>query len=884
MDTSSLTLVQGPLDPLSSPALSLQSAHEPVSLKEAALSYARQNLAIFPNHSLTDEGQCTCGVVTCHSPGKHPRTPHGLLDATTDLEQITRWWDQWPTANIGLATGKINGLVVVDVDTGGEKQGAKTLGGLCAEHGEDWLSTGQVRTGGGGTHLFFKYPEGIEKIPSGNGRFGKDIDCKADGGYVVAPPSLHASGNSYTRLNDREPQALPDWLLNMALAGAAGKTPRGETPRGENPAWGKERRGRAPGFTPLTVKRLAAALPYIKADGYDIWLKVGAAMHLAGMPVEDWIKWSERCPEKFEEGVCEVKWETFSRTEGEVASLGSVFFLAKEAGWPADGRWSEEEMDATVATLTEALNEMEGMEDSGPRKAHQRSEAARLLTTHCMALGALKEWRVLDYERIKSRLASLSRLGSRKFDTAVKQAIETQALNQATTLESQGVSRKSQWLRNFALTVMDNRYIDLRDGGAYSPEVFTKVAEREFPGGWGDVPAQLRFSREQNEFVRHDCYYPGEGRIVVKESTIGVIEKLVNTYNAPQDLPDPVYDASSEVFFLDHLMYVCGGEEQFVQYLLDWMAYIIQKPGQRIHSVPLIIGPKGNGKTFIADLMTSLLGKSNVGIISNDDLAGSFQDGLAGKQLLVLEEFKVFEGQNSMMERFKPWVTNERVGVNRKGLKKIAMDNVANTIAFSNHDDAIRIDADERRYAVAISRFPVKDEAFYTELFQTFIPKAGGSTASLRYMLLNRDLSAFNPYAPALRTDSRDEMIENNRSALERTLAQRLALGADGLSNELITFDELACVVQMAGMLSVGGRLSNHSVSKAAKAVGINQLANPKRLTAGGKATRVYSTRNHEYWLNASEREVRIQFEKQEAARKADQSEFAKANRPHGIF
>src|SRR6516162_1082533 len=67
-----------------------------------ALFYDEQcGVPVFPVHGTTGR-RCDCGNAQCESPGKHPRTAHGLKDATTDPEQIRKWWMKWPTANLGM--------------------------------------------------------------------------------------------------------------------------------------------------------------------------------------------------------------------------------------------------------------------------------------------------------------------------------------------------------------------------------------------------------------------------------------------------------------------------------------------------------------------------------------------------------------------------------------------------------------------------------------------------------------------------------------------------------------------------------------------------------------------------------------------------------------
>ena len=82
---------------------------------QAALSYARLGWAVLPLHTAIN-GLCSCGRANCSSPGKHPRTAHGVKDATTNEATIREWWQQRPDANIGIATGAVSGLVVLDVD------------------------------------------------------------------------------------------------------------------------------------------------------------------------------------------------------------------------------------------------------------------------------------------------------------------------------------------------------------------------------------------------------------------------------------------------------------------------------------------------------------------------------------------------------------------------------------------------------------------------------------------------------------------------------------------------------------------------------------------------------------------------------------------------
>jgi Bifunctional DNA primase/polymerase, N-terminal len=157
---------------------------------QVALEYARRGWPVFPCFGVV-HGRCECGDSECESPGKHPRTEHGFKDATTSERKIREWWSKWPNANVAIATGRGSHLVVWDVDP--RHHGDQSLKSVLK--GTKLPTTLKVRTGGGGTHIFFAYPDDMEVQSHIDIRPGLDI--RADGGYVIAPPSLHVSGRRY---------------------------------------------------------------------------------------------------------------------------------------------------------------------------------------------------------------------------------------------------------------------------------------------------------------------------------------------------------------------------------------------------------------------------------------------------------------------------------------------------------------------------------------------------------------------------------------------------------------------------------------------------------------------------------------------------------------
>jgi Bifunctional DNA primase/polymerase, N-terminal/Primase C terminal 1 (PriCT-1) len=194
---------------------------EPLLL-QAALTYAGYGWRVFPCHTPTNDG-CSCRNPRCEHSGKHPRfhqddLPHGVTNATTDAQQIRLWWTRWPEANIGIATGAESGLVVLDVDP--NKGGALALEDLLVVHGA-LPETVESLTGGGGRHVAFQH-QGSE-IKNSASKLGAGLDIRGDGGYVIAPPSLHASGCRYEWEASSHPTdvplaPMPEWLLELVTA------------------------------------------------------------------------------------------------------------------------------------------------------------------------------------------------------------------------------------------------------------------------------------------------------------------------------------------------------------------------------------------------------------------------------------------------------------------------------------------------------------------------------------------------------------------------------------------------------------------------------------------------------------------------------------------
>jgi len=167
---------------------------------EILTGYVEVGVEVLPLHKMYD-GMCSCGDAECRSPAKHPLTRNGKDDATTDLGTIAEWLARWPGCNWGGRPPV--GVVVLDVDP--RNDGHVHLAELERTHAP-LPATLTAQTGSGGLHHWLSY-----NGPT-RGRLCAGVDVKANSGYLVLPPSVHASGGRYFWLDESPAAYAPDWV------------------------------------------------------------------------------------------------------------------------------------------------------------------------------------------------------------------------------------------------------------------------------------------------------------------------------------------------------------------------------------------------------------------------------------------------------------------------------------------------------------------------------------------------------------------------------------------------------------------------------------------------------------------------------------------------
>jgi hypothetical protein len=333
--------------------------------KEAALQYAAWGLPVLPCHWI-EGGVCSCGQ-PCKPAGKHPLghlVPRGLHQASTDELVVGAWWDQEPRANIAIRTG--NGYAVLDIDP--RHGGDETLRQWEQTHGV--LPEGMTAfTGGGGWHRWFVIPPGVT-IPSRANVLGPGVDVRAEGGYVMAPPSNHLSGCDYAWDVDHHPEegvapaAMPPALL-------AALQVREERPA---PAVSAER------LSPEKVTEIRSALACIPpTDDRDLWYEIGMALHSTRAENQAyglWVEWSQGSDKYNAKDQLRV-WRSFKPDRGK--TISTLFRRAKDEGWVDPGGWTApENYEAAPQPMIEVGEELVPPEKPAPLTAPPPSNLTQL--------------------------------------------------------------------------------------------------------------------------------------------------------------------------------------------------------------------------------------------------------------------------------------------------------------------------------------------------------------------------------------------------------------------------------------------------------------------------------------------------------------------------
>jgi len=246
-------------------------------------------------------------------------------------------------------------------------------------------------------------------------------------------------------------------------------------------------------------------------------------------------------------------------------------------------------------------------------------------------------------------------------------------------------------------------------------------------------------------------FNPSEDRVFKRDHII-----YANTYVPPELFPLP----GSVRPMLKHFRYLIPNKEER-EIVLDYIAFIIQKPGEKIRWMPVIKGVKGIGKSIIAELIIApLIGMSNFKPVDSKAVKRDFNSWQLDAQIVCFHELKIGDTRRekkALTDSLKSFIADPTIQAHRKGIDEYTALNKSNVIGFTNHEDAIMITADERRFCMIRSEVVPKSIHYYND-FTTWLKN--NKEEMLNYFD-ERDTSNFN-YSTAPDTEYTREVKESS--------------------------------------------------------------------------------------------------------------------------
>ena len=284
------------------------------------------------------------------------------------------------------------------------------------------------------------------------------------------------------------------------------------------------------------------------------------------------------------------------------------------------------------------------------------------------------------------------------------------------------------------------------------------------------------------------------------------------------------------------------------QWFERWLAYQVQHPGVKLKTAVLIWGiAQGTGKSLIGYLMRNIFGKANFTEIGNNNLTESFNEWLAEKQFIMVDEvFDVSGHYREVGETLKRLITQEEVSVNVKFRMKYKVPDVANYYLTSNRPNALPLDDKDRRYFIWEVQ-TAESENWFVKTVDPWLKGTGPS--AMRYYLANLSLGNFDANTKAPETAAKEEMVYHGRSAVSTWCAQ-LKKDPDSILEDARVTADLLTNTQL---LEIFKGDDNTKITKNILGRELKQAGFEKRtIKVGLRAEAVYIVRNQHLWASKS--------------------------------
>ncbi len=405
-----------------------------------------------------------------------------------------------------------------------------------------------------------------------------------------------------------------------------------------------------------------------------------------------------------------------------------------------------------------------------------------------------------------------------------------------------GVTPLEKMLSKYVWVQQLERYIELDTGAALSGRSLnaanTQIAAY---GNTGVKSAEATFQNARGaRKAQIATYRPGAGVLIEDDNAAGVRVRAVNLWRPSRVVPaEGVTDAAVSVW-LDHVTMIFGERgDPAREHILNFLGFVMQNPGIKINHAPVILGQQGVGKDTAFTPVFEALGWHNVTQVKPQELGGDFTQFLQN-QVVSVSEMMNFT-KREVYNQLKDWIAAPPlfVTVNKKNQQPFAIPNTQIWIFFTNYDDAIALDEDDRRFWVHRCYLEEpQPEEYYTRFYKWLREENGA--ALVAGWLKVRDVRAFNPGARPPMTSAKMEMVQNATPPQTRWALEQFAAGGAFAGRELMATRELIAFAREAFDSPQGPVRDKHAVT-ALRRAGYKAI-DLKVKTNDGQTVRLWTT------------------------------------------
>lgn len=510
------------------------------------------------------------------------------------------------------------------------------------------------------------------------------------------------------------------------------------------------------------IKVYLNALPDNEVNSYDNWLKVGMALYhqFTGekQGLKLWANWS-RASSDYNEDELRAKWRSFakSHTNNPVTFAHVIYRAGGHKSLHKQKMLSLEDKALQVCDKSSYLALKDEVANTG---RNVLTDDLRAMLADTVAKTAGKE------------------LGLNK--TEIKKAFSVKKQNFS---DNDDTVNCADWANNWVYIEKLCEFANTELNYNIKREAFNAKFDREMECIIAEKSAAtLALNDYKIPTVVDTMYWPSADRIFEYEKKNMLNAFFESGCEPAQDIDD---DGQAVIdMFMQHIRFTLSDErEQCI--LLDWLAFVVQNKGQRINWALLLQGSQGTGKSYFVKVLQLILGE-HVRNLDPTAIAGRFTGWAHGSLVVAVEEIRI-SGTNKyeVLDRMKPFITNDTVQIEEKGRDHRTVPNFTNYLLLTNHKDAIPVVDGDRRYCVLFSRVQSEQQLFSelgsekaaSDYFANLFDETKRRPDAISRFLLDRKISKeFNPQGRAPETNARKKMMSMSlspeRLAIEDAIAQ----------------------------------------------------------------------------------------------------------------